>query len=123
MTEVQRARIIVKIDELVKEKVDKERELDGMRSMFESAWQTYGSELAGFEDNGLYKKVAELRKKITFLQACLKDDVDPKVAVDALKNGLNTFNQEIENLKVLKDAVQDNLNSMSFVLTVCNGEH
>ncbi len=123
MTEVEKARLIVKIDELEREKRSKELKLDDNRSSNRAAWNTYGSELfeEGMEAEEL-KMADELDRKITYLKDCLRDNRDLKEDSEVLVAKIKGFDGQIETLKILRETDQNTLKWVSFVSSVCSGE-
>ena len=126
MTEVQRAKAVIKIDILEKEKTIKEGELASMRSMHSSAWSEYGSELCAGgmlrDENEKAREIDELNRKITYLKDCLWSDRDLNAEMVSLEGKIYRLKADIETLKVAMVAEVHKLSYVSFALKVCNGE-
>ncbi|MBI2062447.1 MAG: hypothetical protein HYT64_02040 [Candidatus Yanofskybacteria bacterium] len=126
MTEVEKARVVVKIDELEREKRSKELKLDYTRSSNREAWDTYRSKLCVMgmeaEELNMAEEICELDRKITYLKDCLRDNRDLKKDSEVLVAKIKGFDEKIETLRILRKTDQDTLKWASFALNVCNGE-
>ncbi|OGN00414.1 MAG: hypothetical protein A2651_01890 [Candidatus Yanofskybacteria bacterium RIFCSPHIGHO2_01_FULL_42_12] len=126
MNQVERARIIVMIDKLEKEKRSREFKLSGMRSDNMAAWNTYGSELCagGMEadERKIEEEIEDLRRKIVYLKDNLRDDKEPKADLVLLESQIKGLDDEIQSRQTQKEALQDNWVWASFLYKVCSGE-
>lgn len=126
MTEVERAHVVIKIDELEKNKKSKQAKLRNMRSDHVVAWNIYGSKLCagGMEADKrrIEEEIEELNRKSIYLKDCLKDNRELRADSEILTAKIKGLNQQINTLEILRKADHDNLEWISFALRVCNGE-
>lgn len=94
-TELFRAKVIVKKDEIEKKLADARGELDSLQANFASAWESHGSELAGRPpgEEKLTEEVRTLERRLAVLEKYLKGDILPETA-DDLTKAINKCLQE-----------------------------
>jgi len=127
MTEVEKARVVVRVDELKKE-MDREEFLLALIRRKNSGLilPKDGREICTIDvDTDEFKTgetILELGRKITYLEDCLRDNRNLRADVEMLARKIQEFDTQIETLEIFRKADQDNLKWASLALRVCNGE-
>ncbi len=123
MTDVERARIIVELDKLEKEKTEKESALERTQIDFASAWATYGSELAGNPDEGrLCEEITRLKYKIGCLKGYLESGKNLEEERNIINNNVVRLGEEISVRSTDRNNYWEELSKINYVLSVCKGE-
>lgn len=117
-TEADKTGILVKIDELKKEKAALNQRLEEERNFHIAAWNEYGSELCAGEmaDNeaAIAKKIADVSKKINILEQYLIGGFSAEERARLLE--LIAANSEaIRNLEAEKLKLQECLNNFNLL--------
>ncbi|GEM_PF-1941808 len=126
MTEVEKARVIVKIDSLKRERIEKQAELVSMQSMHLGAWDTYGSELCAggmlADEAMLSEKIKGLDDKISILESCISQDPDLLYKKEVLEVQIKKAGEDIEKRSEERNRAWGELRKLEFMIAVSRGE-
>ena len=121
ISEVQRARITLKLDELKKEKAALGKKLESQQVFHSAAWEQYGSELCAGEmlndDRHLAEEILEVERKIVLLQN-LDQGLNIAARELALRNQFAEIDHSAKELEKEKAITVRELGMIDFIKSV-----
>lgn len=113
VSEIHRAKILVKIDELKKEKFALNQRLEKEKSFNIVAWKEYGSELCSAEmdanETAIVKKIADVIEKINILEYYLVGGAFSTFGRSQLRELIADHKKAIESTELVKLRMQESL--------------
>ena len=121
LSEVERAKLVIAVDRLKKEKSDAEVELESLRDQNLYAAGIYGSELCAggmiAEENKIAQKIYDIGRQIDLLEKVLRAEV----AIDdeeGLRRKLKEIEQRIADSNAEKAKAEKALEELKFVRSI-----
>ena len=130
MTELDRARVLVLIESLTKQKDELEKKLRGERDFNMSAWNMYGSELCAGDmerkEKDLEEEIKEIENRISLLRSFSNEifEIDTEEEIDTekeLEKELAGINVKLQELRVRKKEIAYRLDKVDQIRKVMGG--
>jgi hypothetical protein len=112
LSEVERAKLVVRIDHVTRDKKKLEQGIKEAEANFAAAWECYGSELAG--DDGsreLKRELASATQLLDLLERCQKGFLDVSE-----ENARAVF-AGVQQLRIRKQVVQEQIEKLECALS------